>query len=366
MFQVRGLRRFLRVFVSSIVLVVLVVTVVSRGEAQQATSNASSIAFDNSRPSAPTVLITPPTGTGFGTAARNTMFLCSNFAGFNTTGITLTTPNTSWVDGQKLILSKIPYIVGEVDWNKVPNARPKFRTSVQYGMRRFKGNGIPNHPTGIFPMPANQPAYQYYAAVPDPSGEYENAAEMPMAPYDLDISVPANPVYSKTPSCFNDLTIGVVTQTGATLHANIALASGPNPYVDPVAALPMDKCWGHPYDKQYHYHGYSWKCFPNQGKAKEHSPLFGYALDGFGVYGPRGDGGKLMSNKDLDECHGHFGLINWNGQGKYMYHYHVNNEYPYGPGCYRGTPATVPTNMKHSHFKAAPATDSEGEVHHRA
>jgi hypothetical protein len=49
----------------------------------------------------------------------------------------------------------------------------------------------------------------------------------------------------------------------------------------------MDLCWGHPVHMQYHYHSYSWKCFPNQGNANEHSPQFGIALDGFGVFGPR-------------------------------------------------------------------------------
>ncbi len=31
--------------------------------------------------------------------------------------------------------------------------------------------------------------------------------------------------------------------------------------VDPNAALPLDRCWGHPYDTQYHYHGPSQTCF---------------------------------------------------------------------------------------------------------
>ena len=307
-------------------------------------------------------MVTPPTGTPVTAPAKNTEFLCSIFAGFNIAGVTITNPNTPWVEGQKIIPSKIPYIVGNVNWNNVPNAHPQFKTWVENGMRHFKGNGIPNHETGIFPMPANQPAYSYYAAVP--AQGYLNAAEIPMNPYDLDITVPANPVYSPTPGCFSEVVIGVVTQTGAVWHANLALATGPDPYVDPIAALPIDKCWGHPYAGQYHYHGYTWKCFPNQGEAKEHSPLFGYALDGFGVYGPRGDGGKLVKNEDLDECHGHLGLIEWNGQRRYMYHYHVNNEFPYGPGCYRGTPGNVPSNMKHSHFYEAPTTDSEDNVHH--
>jgi MYXO-CTERM domain-containing protein len=56
-------------------------------------------------------------------------------------------------------------------------------------------------------------------------------------------------------------------------------------------------------------HGYSWWCFPDQGNANEHFPLFGYALGGYGVFGPRGDGGVRLSND--------------------------------GPGCFRGTEIVV-------------------------
>jgi len=194
-------------------------------------------------------------------------------------------------------------------------------------VRYFTGNGLPNHPTGTFPIPASDPAYPYYAAIPIEG----NAAELPISLYNFYIAVSANPVYSETPSCFNELTIAIATQTGATLHANIADAN------DPVAALPMDTCWGHPYEDQYHYHGYSWKCFSDQGDASQHSPIFGFALDGFGLFGPRGDPGVLLTNSDMDVCHGHSGKIDWDGILTDMYHYHLNNEYPYGPGCYRGT-----------------------------
>ncbi len=92
-----------------------------------------------------------------------------------------------------------------------------------------------------------------------------------------------------------ELTFALATQTGATFHVKLALTNDPNPYVDPIAGLPMDLCWGHPVHMQYHYHGYSWKCFPNQSNANEHSPQFGITLDGFGVFGPCGDGGVLLT-----------------------------------------------------------------------
>jgi hypothetical protein len=260
------------------------------------------------------------------------MFLSDPFEGYSTAGGSYTTPTTPWVSGQDVIVSDIPFVEGEVYWDS------EFKTWVDNGVRYFTGNGLPNHPTGAFPVTSGQEAYQYYAALPDPSGEYPDASYLPIEAYDLYMAVPANPIYSNTPRSIGELTFAIAIQTGATFHVNLALTNdSSNPYVDPIAGLPPDQCWGHPVHMQYHYHGYSWKCFPNQGTADQHSPLFGFALDGFGVFGPRGDGGVLLTNQDLDECHGHFGHIDWDGVLTDMYHYHLNNEFPYGPGCFRGT-----------------------------
>ena len=322
-------------------------------------------------PNPPTYFVTPATGTGTAAAARGTQFLCLSAIPVPPANITLTAQETPWVDKRNLVVtSEIPYVAGAVNWQNNPNpkARPEFKTWVKDGQRHFKGNGIPNHVTGVFPVQANTSAYPYYAAAP--AEGYTNAAEIPIAPYDLDVTVPAEPVYSETPTCINDLMTGVVTQTGAVWHANLAYAGV---WVDPIAALPVDQCWGHPYNTMYHYHGYSWKCFPEQGEAQEHSPLFGYAMDGFGIYGPRGDGGNTLTNEDLDECHGHIGRIKWNGRWRNMYHYHVNNEYPYGPGCYRGAISKAGMHIKHSHgfpsssglpVDSGPAKDAEGHMRH--
>jgi hypothetical protein len=258
------------------------------------------------------------------------MYLSSTFEGIPTAGLSLTIPTTPWVQGVGVVISQIPFVTGEVRWNSMLNTR------VDNGIRYFIANGVPNHATGAFPVTIGQDAYSYYAALPDPSGEYSSAAEIPIAEYELYMALPANPIYSDEPAPMSEVTIGIASVTGATFHANIALGND-SLLVDPVAALPMDQCFGHPYDTQYHYHGYSWTCFPNQGDENEHSPLFGYALDGFGIFGPRGDGGELLTNERLDVCHGHIGTINWDGILTDMYHYHLNNEFPYGPGCFRGT-----------------------------
>ena len=120
----------------------------------------------------------------------------------------------------------------------------------------------------------------------------------------------------------------------------------------------MDNCFGHPYRNQYHHHSFSWRCFPGQQQQQKrfgvgdvdlvksalppplgvglHSPLYGYSLDGFGIYGPLDVDGKMIKNVQLDICHGHVGFVLWEGKVVEMYHYHLNREYPYSVGCFRG------------------------------
>jgi hypothetical protein len=64
--------------------------------------------------------------------------------------------------------------------------------------------------------------------------------------------------------------------------------------------------------------------------------LLGYAFDGFGIYGPKGETGSLLSTSDLDDCHGHTHQLNWDGQIISIYHYHMSADFPYSIGCFRG------------------------------
>lgn len=63
-----------------------------------------------------------------------------------------------------------------------------------------------------------------------------------------------------------------------------------------------------------------------------------FALDGFGLYGSKGAGGKHLSNANLDACHGHVENVVWDGRVRKMYHYHLTDEYPYTLGCFAGKP----------------------------
>jgi len=202
--------------------------------------------------------------------------------------------------------------------------------------RTITGNGIPSAPIGTFAIPKDSAAYKYYAALP--ATGYDNAAEIPAAPWKMEFTLPKNPEVAEKPSCFTQIMFGVALN-GAAFHAEVALDLQGDAY-DPNAALPTDSCFGHPYALQYHYHGHSSKCL-DQGNPGEPSPIVGYALDGFGIYGPRDADGKLVTNAQLDECHGMVGEVMFNGELQTMYHYRLNNEYPYAVGCFRGTPVRV-------------------------
>ena len=284
----------------------------------------------------PLNLLTPKTGNSIQAPAKNTVFACVTVGVPHTKlkiklgpelGKSMTQAATPWVRDNRVIISDIVTLPGSVA------VESKLEITEEGDMRRFKSNGMPNHPIGTFPIPKDSPSYKYYAALP--AAGYDNAAEIPVVPYDLDALLPLNPEIAKKPSCIPNLMTGFAL-TGAAWHIEIAGDSKLNIF-DPNAALPTDQCFGHPYEGQYHYHGYSWKCMEKGAPGKQ-SPLLGYAADGFGIYGPLDENGKVITNAQLDECHGRVAEVEFNGKRQEMYHYVLNNEYPYSIGCFRGTP----------------------------
>lgn len=93
---------------------------------------------------------------------------------------------------------------------------------------------------------------------------------------------------------------------------------------------------GHPQNTgQYHYHIEPLHLTASYGK----DALIGFLNDGFPVYGPE-ENGRVVTNDDLDDYHGHFGPTAEYPEG--IYHYHITGEDPYlnGAGFY-GVPGTV-------------------------
>jgi hypothetical protein len=99
----------------------------------------------------------------------------------------------------------------------------------------------------------------------------------------------------------------------------------------------LDGCEGHPNQSNYHYHSGS-KCAIKSFNSKAStSTLWGYADDGFGIYLVRNGSGNFLTNSQLDKCHGRTAKVKFNAKKQRIYHYVINDEYPYILGCFKGT-----------------------------
>jgi hypothetical protein len=207
-------------------------------------------------------------------------------------------------------LTAKPTVDGSVTWPA------SFTISLQGDSRIISGNDLPDHATGNYPISPSDDAYQYDR---NPNSIRQQ---------DFEYIFPANPTLAAQPSCLPMGTIGVMS-TGSYIFN--ALDGGGR---DALAHEIQDECQGHPeMNGSYHYHSMT-ECINDEGTG--HSSLVGYALDGFGIFGARGEDGETLTNADLDVCHGHAHVIEWDGQTVEMYHYHMTYEYPYTIGCFRG------------------------------
>lgn len=221
--------------------------------------------------------------------------------------------NGPWIDEANGTWdSTTKYVVdGAVSWSSTFNLTKNANT------RTLTGNGLPDHTTGVYPI---SPSDDAYTVDRNPNS---------ITARTLNASVPANPTVAASPSCLGMGAIGY-TLSGVAIYNGFD--AGGN---DAVAHEVQDACHGHPQQQgQYHYHDLT-PCIDDSGTG--HSQLVGYALDGFGIYGSRGENGQTLTNADLDECHGHTHQIEWDGQTVSMYHYHATTEFPYTLGCFKGT-----------------------------
>lgn len=193
-----------------------------------------------------------------------------------------------------------------------------FHYGVQDGERMFATADIPDYPTGQFPIQPDDPAYQF--------DRNPNA----ISEQDFVFGIPAEPVALDEPRCVPGA-IGILVSGIVLFNALDA------PGRDAVAHETQDSCQGHPQASGvYHNHNVSNCVLEKFDSGTGHSALVGYIVDGFGIYGPRGEDGEELSSADLDECHGHVHEIEWNGRNVEMYHYHATLDFPYTVGCMRG------------------------------
>lgn len=192
-----------------------------------------------------------------------------------------------------------------------------------------------------------------------------------VSPFDLveDVQtyeVPLTTTWSSTPTYYSSNgTVGVsVDGNRITVPSESSFLS----YGDPVYESVLDFCLGHTNSQGYHLHGIDSTCYFSADDGSQASPIIGWILDGYPLYGPYdctdasctsvvemkssyaivGDPGECAyyayefqgdsdeesdGDEYLDECNGHYGP---DGD----YHYHQTWDYPYTVGCYRGTPSS--------------------------
>jgi hypothetical protein len=206
-----------------------------------------------------------------------------------------------------------PVIAGEVLWEA------DSRIVLAQDVRRIVTNSLPAHPTGEFPVSPEDPAFE---VDPNPHS---------IASRDIQVEVPVLPRVLVEPKCLSPGLIGVLL-SGAPLYGPLDEQGR-----DAMAYPLLDACEGNVHQNGvYHYHAVS-TCVDDEWRGG-HSRLVGYALDGFGIYGHYDVDGTVLTNDDLDPCHGHTHEIEWDGEPRVMYHYHATWEYPYVVGCFRGEP----------------------------
>lgn len=176
----------------------------------------------------------------------------------------------------------------------------------------LESQGYPNHPTAIFPNSGNPNTIRvqrFTFRLPLQPKLAEKITRLPMGP--------------------------VGTALNGVVFFNPFEQEGMNA-VEGYTEVWLDSCCGHPQQTGvYHYHKYP-SCVksPFTDDGKQHSPVIGFAFDGFPVYGPyEADGTKAMdltSTQALDACNGH-------SDESRGYHYHVTpGRFPYILGGYAG------------------------------
>jgi len=216
-----------------------------------------------------------------------------------------------WINGDGTWdATKKAVVDGSVLW---PSS---FNITIQGDQRVFTGNDLPDHTTGTFPISSSDDAY---AIDRNPNSIQEQS---------ISFSIPANPTAAAQPNC-------VGGEVGIMLSGSLVFNAFDAEGRDAVAHEVQDECDGHPQAGGfYHYHSLS-DCIEDTSSG--HSSLVGYAFDGYGIYGYYGEDGSEVTNEDLDACHGHTHVVEWEGQMVEMYHYHATHEFPYTVSCFHGT-----------------------------
>lgn len=199
----------------------------------------------------------------------------------------------------------------------------------------------------FFQMLAEQ-GYRFYdedgnIVISDPGSDQPPQADNTclMATPDKSVTItmrlPVEPALAGEPS-----SLGTVAKVGVALDGVPIFADAPS--VLDTGHLPaLDVCGGHiDPGGWYHWHATSTDIATvlqadgveaDCGLAQDAAALFGFAFDGFPMFGSREEDGS--EPEDLDQCHGHVGET---ALGE-TYHYHASAEFPNLPPCLAGVVA---------------------------
>ena len=243
-----------------------------------------------------------------------------------------------WFHGETWDPAAKPHVAGRVMWPQASFALVPLGDDVT-----VRSNGLPvRQPTGVFPISPADSVYRY--------DTNPNA----IAEQHLSFVIPAAPVRAAQPGCLPLGMIGVTT-TGVAIYDALDDAGR-----DAAAHEIQDLCDGHPQGRgQYHYHSSS-PCLPGA----ETDSVVGWALDGFPILGMRDARHALLTNADLDACHGRAEHVTVNGR-TYGYAYRLTREYPYTLGCFvgevpRSTLQSIRAGMGPGRGRGRPPRPSEG------
>jgi hypothetical protein len=196
------------------------------------------------------------------------------------------------------------------------------------GNRIITGNNLPGFPVGTFPIERGTVAWNY-----DKNPNF-------ISSHVVNITFDAIPTVNEEPSCVGFGSNGISLAGSAIYQGSSTLGT------DAAAWEILDNNGGHTDGTEtYHYHYLTEAVLaeldPDNGG---HSQLMGYMQDGFGLFGPRGEDGDVLTSADLDVCHGHTHNIEWDGEILNLFHYHWTYDFPYNVGCFRGTPKDLGIN----------------------
>jgi hypothetical protein len=182
-------------------------------------------------------------------------------------------------------------------------------------------HGLPNHPTGRFPEDGFGPSFN-----PNSIQEQDETFYIPLVPK-------VNP---------NHFALSSTRSNGALNMGPIGVAVNGVVFFNPFdaglmdASNLMDRCCGHPNPfGQYHYHKYP-ICLnsPWADEGNAHSPLIGWAFDGFPIYGPY-ESANIMAKDETGPAM--LNAFNIHYDAARGWHYHVTpGKFPYLIGGYWG------------------------------